>query len=246
MTALARLTATETILFFRDPLNVAFVLTFPPVLIVIFGVIPAFREPAASLDGLRVIDLYAPIVVAVAIATIALTTLPPLLASYRERGVLRRMQTTPVRPLALLTGQVLMSGGIAAVTALVVLAIAALAFGVPLPRQPLAYLLAFALTASAMFAIGLLVGTLAPTGTSATALGMVVYFPVLFFAGLWIPRTSMNDTLRTISDFTPLGAGAQALQDAASGQWPQVLHVAVILGWTIVAGALAARYFRWE
>jgi ABC-2 type transport system permease protein len=97
-----------------------------------------------------------------------------------------------------------------------------------------------------MFAVGLLVAALAPTGKSATAVGTLVFFPIVFFAGLWLPRAAMNDVLRTISDFTPLGAGVQSLLDSTAGQWPQPLHVAVMLGWTIVAGGLAARYFRWE
>jgi ABC-2 type transport system permease protein len=97
-----------------------------------------------------------------------------------------------------------------------------------------------------MFAVGLLVAALAPSGKSASAIGTLVFFPLVFFAGLWLPRAGMNDVLRTISDFTPLGAGVQSLQDTTAGQWPQLLHVAVMIGWTIVAGGLAARYFRWE
>jgi ABC-2 type transport system permease protein len=102
------------------------------------------------------------------------------------------------------------------------------------------------LAALAMFAVGLLVASLAPSGKSAGAIGTLVFFPIVFFAGLWIPRDSMNDVLRTISDLTPLGAGVQSLQDAAAGHWPHLLPVAVMLGWTVVAGGLAARYFRWE
>jgi hypothetical protein len=34
--------------------------------------------------------------------------------------------------------------------------------------------------------------------------------------------------------------------DAANGAWPRLLHVAVMLAWTIGAGVLAARVFRWE
>jgi ABC-2 type transport system permease protein len=73
-----------------------------------------------------------------------------------------------------------------------------------------------------------------------------VFFPLVFFAGLWLPRAAMNHVLKTISDFTPLGAGVQSLQDATAGHWPQLLHLVVLLGWTVVAGGLASRYFRWE
>ncbi|MFD4207414.1 ABC transporter permease [Micromonospora tulbaghiae] len=246
MSALYRLTATETRLFFREPLIVFFALGFPPLLLVIFGAIPAFREPDADLGGLRTIDVYVPIIVALSIAMFALNSLCQLLATYREKGVLRRMRTTPVKPAAMLGAQLLMSTAMSVVTMLVALAIGRLAFGVRLPRQVPAYLTSYVLAAVTMFAIGLLVAALAPSGKSAGAVGTVLFFPVVFFAGLWLPRDSMPGVLRTISDFTPLGAGVQSLQDATAGQWPQVLHVAVMLGWTIVAGGLAARYFRWE
>ncbi|BCJ67346.1 ABC transporter permease [Polymorphospora rubra] len=246
MSALFRLTVTETRLFFREPMSVGFALAFPPVLLVIFGAIPSFREPAADLGGLRIIDLYAPIVVAMGITMFAMTGLPQQFATYREKGVLRRMRTTPVKPTVMLGAQLLMCTVMSVVTMLVVLAVGRLAFDVRLPRGLPAYLVAFLLSALAMFMIGLLVASLAPSGKSAGAAGTVLLFPIMFFAGLWLPREAMNDVLRTISDFTPLGAGVQSLQDATAGHWPSLLHMAVMLGWIVVAGGLAARYFRWE
>ncbi|GAA3771602.1 ABC transporter permease [Plantactinospora mayteni] len=246
MSALSRLTVTETKLFFREPMIVFFALAFPPILLVIFGAVPSFREPDPSIGGLRVIDLYVPIVVALGLATFALNGLSQLFATYREKGVLRRMRTTPVKPGTMLGAQLLMSTILSVLTMVVVLAVGRLAFDVSLPRQLPAYLLGYVLAALAMFAIGLLVASLAPTGKSAGAIGTVLFFPIVFFAGLWIPRDNMNGVLRTISDLTPLGPAVQSLQDATAGHWPQPLHLAVMLGWTIVAGGLAARYFRWE
>lgn len=246
MSALARLTKTETKLFFREPAAVFFTLAFPPVLLVILGSIPAMRAPDESLGGLRVIDLYAPIIVTMAIAMFSLSSLPQLFATNREKGVLRRMRTTPVKPSMMLGAQLLMCTVMSVGVMVVVLAIGRLAFGVSLPNRPLAYVVGYLLCALAMFSIGLLVASLAPSGRGAGAIGTLLFFPVLFFGGLWVPRASMNDVLRRISDFTPLGAGVQSLQDATAGHWPQLLHIGVMLGWTIVAGGLAARYFRWE
>lgn len=245
MSALVRLTATETKLFFREPMIVFFALAFPPILVVILGAIPSMREPSEDLGGARAISLYVPIIVVMGLALFALNSLSQLFATYREKGVLRRMRTTPVKPAVMLGAQLLMSTILSVVTMLVVLAIGR-AFDVSLPRQPAAYLIGFLLAALSMFAIGLLVASLAPNGKSAGAIGTVLFFPLVFFAGLWVPRAEMNDVLLKISDLTPLGAGVQSLQDATAGHWPQLLHIAVMLGWTIVAGGLAARYFRWE
>ncbi|HVW41199.1 MAG TPA: ABC transporter permease [Amycolatopsis sp.] len=246
MSALTRITRTETTLFFREPTAVFFTLAFPPILMIILGSVPAMRNPDPGLGGLRVIDLYAPIIVAMAIAMFSLSSLPQQFATYREKGILRRMRTTPVKPSVMLGAQLVMCTAMSVGVMIVVLAIARLAFSVDLPQQPAAYLLAYVLCALAMFSLGLLVASLAPSGKGAGAIGTLLFFPVLFFGGLWIPRAGMPAVLRHISDFTPLGAGVQALQDASAGHWPQLLHIGVMLGWTIVAGGVAARYFRWE
>jgi len=246
MSALPQLTATETKLFFRDPMTWTFALAVPPLLLVIFGAIPPFREPDPDLGGLRVIDLYAPILVAVGISILAVYSLPQQFAAYRETGILRRMRTTPVSPASLLGALLILFAALSLVTVGIVLAIARLAFAVELPGNVPAYAVALALTAVALLAIGLLIAAMAPSGSSASAIGLVLFFPLAFFAGLWIPRESMSDMLRTVSDFTPIGAGVQSLQDAAAGNWPSLLHMAVLLGWSFVAGGIAARYFRWE
>ncbi|ALG12065.1 ABC transporter permease [Kibdelosporangium phytohabitans] len=246
MSALSRLTATETKLFFREPVVVFFALAFAPALLVVLGLIPSMREVSAALGGIRGIDAYVPVVVAMGLALFALNGLALLFASYREKGVLRRMRTTPVKPIVMISAQLVMATVLSVAMMLIMIATARFAFDVALPERIIAYLVSYLLAALAMFAVGLLVASLAPSGKSASAIGTLVFFPLVFFAGLWVPRASMNDVLRTISDLTPLGAAVQSLQDATAGTWPQPLHWAVLLGWTIVAGGLAARYFRWE
>ena len=98
----------------------------------------------------------------------------------------------------------------------------------------------------ALLALGMFVAAVSPTGKVANALGSILFFPLMFFAGLWIPLPLMPGTLRTGGDFTPRGAGVQALQEAAAGDWPQLGHLAVLAGWIVVMSAAAARFFRWE
>jgi ABC-2 type transport system permease protein len=115
-----------------------------------------------------------------------------------------------------------------------------------LPRQTLGFLVAFLLSICAMFAIGLLVAALAPTGKAANGIGTVLFFPLGFLAGLWTPGPLMPDVVRQISSFSPLGAGVQAIQRAWEGSFPEPLHLAVLVAYTVVLGFIAARRFRWE
>ena len=71
---------------------------------------------------------------------------PIRLATYREKGVLRRLSTTPAHPVRLLAAQLVASTWSISVVALVLLVVVAnVAFGVPLPGQPLGYVVAFLL-----------------------------------------------------------------------------------------------------
>jgi ABC-2 type transport system permease protein len=240
-----RLLKMEFKLYFRDIAAVIFGILLSPVILLILGSIPAFREPNPDLGGKTVIALYVPIMLAMAIAMVAVSTMPVAVAVYRERGILRRLATTPVRPHELLIAQAAAHFTALLIGAVLVIGIGRLAFDVDLPGNPVAFVLAFVLCCAALFGFGL---ALAGTGKSklAQGLGSAVFFPMMFFAGLWVPREAMPETLRGIGDFTPLGAGVGALQDASSGDWPQLLHVGVLVGYTAIAWLLATRYFRWS
>lgn len=244
--ALTRTTLVEAKLYLRDPGSI-FVLIFPAGLLLGLGwVMPGFREPTEELGGLRVVDVYVPVVVAVGLATAALLALPSILTSYRERGMLRRLATTPARPSVILSAQLLVN--LAATLVAVVLAVAAgaLAFAVDLPGNLVGSAAAVVLGTAAMFGLGLLIAAVTPTARVASGIGSLTYFPMMFFAGVWLPGPAMPETLRRISELTPLGAAAQAFQNTWDGDWPSLLQVAVMLVWFLVAGALAARLFRWE
>jgi ABC-2 type transport system permease protein len=246
MSRLAKLTLTEAKLFWRDPTGWFFALAFPPLLLVILGSVPAFREPDAGLGGLRVIDLYVPILVGFVLAMLAISVFPNYLATYREKGILRRLSVTPVQPSRLLQAQLAMGLAMALGAVVLVMGIGAVVFGTALPAQPLGFLVAVGLAAGALYAVGLLVAAVAPTGKAAAGIGTVLWLPIMFFAGLWVPREAMPDTLNRIGDFTPLGAGVQAMQDAWNGSWPDSLHLAVMAAFAIGASLAAARLFRWE
>src|SRR5919199_4316416 len=244
MPPLRKLPLVEFKLFLRDPMAAFFALAFPPLLVVILGSVPAFREPSKDLGGLRVIDLYVPIVIAFALAMPALSGLPTYLATYRERGILRRPATTPGGAGRMGGAQMAMNLAVVVVIGAAVLAIGAAAFGTHMPRNPAGFAIAFVLAAAAMFGLGMLVAAGGPSGRMATAIGMILFYPLNFFAGLWLPREAMPAVLRRISDFTPLGAGVQSLQDSMTGAWPRPLHLAVMAAIAVIAGLAAARWFR--
>ena len=239
MSAQTRIAASELRLYLREPAAVAATLGLPLLIMVSFGLLitPGDNNP---------IYTYFPgLAISFSLAILSLNLLPTILAGYREKGILRRLYTTPVHPSKVLIGQLLVSCAVAVATAVVVV-VAGLIIGFPLPGQPLGFVLAFALGSLALLSVGLLVAAIAPTARIATAVGMLLFFVNMFTGGVFTPREALPGFLNRIGDFMPLGATMQAVRDSWSGHFPQLLHLVVLATITVVFGLASARLFRWE
>jgi ABC-2 type transport system permease protein len=243
--AWGKLTWTELKLLGRSPATLFWGIGFPVVGLIVLGLVPGTGKPVKSLGGVSVLETYLPIIITFMIIMTSVNFLPATLATYRERGVLRRMFTTPVTPQALLTADLAITLGtqIATVALLVILAAGAFSASI---GAPLAFIVAFLLTAAAASTLGLLIASVSFTAKAANALGAVLFFVLMFFSGLWLPRAEMPDWLRGISDGTLTGSGVQAVQNAIAGHWASGLFFGVLAAWIVVCGTLAIRFFRWE
>jgi len=242
--ALARLVLAEARLLLREPVALFWGLAFPMALLAVLGI--ASSGPGSRLGGLPLVAVYEPILIAFVTVAFAIQGLPAVVAGYRERRILRRLATTPVGPVRVIAAQLAINLAVALVATAGILAIGRLAFGVALPGQPAGFLVTYVLAAAAMLGLGMLIAALAPTGRSAGVIGTMLFFPLMFFAGLWIPRATMPASLLRVSDFTPLGAAVQALQDSMRGAWPHPAGLAGLAGYAVVFTVAAARFFRWD
>jgi ABC-2 type transport system permease protein len=204
------------------------------------------KKPQHVLGGVKFIVVYTPVVMMLMLTVLSLSALPAALAAYRDKGYLRRLSTTPVGALRLLAAQIVIDFALEAVAVVLILLVARLAFSVPLPQQVGGFLLAILLTMAAMLAFGVLIAAIAPTQRVAAGIGSLLLFPLMFFAGLWVPQSEMGAGLRDVSHYTPLGAAVPAVQNAISGHWPGSVHLLVLAGYAVVLCALAVRFFRWD
>jgi ABC-2 type transport system permease protein len=235
---------TEAKLLFRDPITWLAAIALPAVVLLIFGSVFAPHEPDPALGGRRWIDLFVPSLLVITLGTLGIQTLPIRLATYRERGVLRRLSTTPARPARLLVAQLMIYAVTSLVAVVVLVTVGHVAFAIPLPGHVLGYLVAFAFGMASLFAIGLLLAAVAPTARAATSIAIPLFFMAMFLGGVYLPRYLLPDVLIRIGDFTP--PGVQGLQDAWLGTAPQLAPLVGMAVLTVLVGSLAVRLFRWE
>jgi ABC-2 type transport system permease protein len=244
MNELRSLIRAEARLLFREPVYWLVVIGLPSAILVIFGSMFGPSKPDPALGGLRFVDVFVPSLVVISVATLGIQTLPIRLATYREQGVLRRLSTTPAHPLRLLLAQLIVYLATAVAGLVLLIVVARVAFDVPLPSQPLAYVVTFVLGMTSLFAIGLLLAAVAPSSRVATALAIPIFFVVMLLGGVYLPRVYLPDILIRIGEFTP--PGVQGLQDAWLGTVPQVAPLLVMGLLTVCLGIVAVRLFRWE
>jgi ABC-2 type transport system permease protein len=244
--AFGKVVLNEFRLSYRRPVALVAGVGIPLVLMLIFGELPAFHQLVPGFGGYDIYDAYVPVLAMFALAMLALLGLPMPLASYRELGVLRRLSTTPVPPSWLLAAQAVVQFGVALAALVILFAVSMTAFGVPAPASIGGMLLSLALAIAGLFPVGLLIASVAKTANAASVIGRIAFFPLIFFAGLWLPRALMPTVLLDISNFTPLGAAVQALQASMLTGFPPTQPLLVLAGYAVVFGYLARRFFKWE
>ncbi|GAB1639968.1 ABC transporter permease [Krasilnikovia sp. MM14-A1259] len=199
--------------------------------------VPSFRQPDPTFGGASVLDVYLPTLIVFSIGLFALTALPTALAEHRDRGA-------PGGWAAVLTGRLAGTVAVSAAGTAALLAVASAGLGVPLPRQPAAFLVVLVPTVALLLGAGTLIGRLAPTPVAAQYIGTTLLAAMMFFAGLFGPVTAMHGVLRGLAEATPLGAATQAMQDAWQGRWPHLLPLVPLAAWTALAVIGAVRAFR--
>ena len=234
-------------LYLREPISTFFTLAFPPLLVVLFGAMYG-NDPSPMFGGYGSMDVSMPGYTAMILGTVGFLGVPITISGYRESGVLRRFQATPMRPLTYILADIVANLVTTLLGMMGLVIIGWLLYRVQFEGQVIAVILAVVFCGLAMFSIGYLIAGLAPGARTAQVIGMVIFYPMMFLSGASIPLEIMPEKIQRIADFLPLTYVVRLLRGLWFGDtWGEhLLETAVLAGVLVVCTALSARFFRWE
>jgi ABC-2 type transport system permease protein len=251
--SVAALAGLELRLTARRGENVLVTLVIPPAVLLFFG----GTSIGAGLNGMSLEETrraLVPASIALGIIAAGLVNLGIATAYERSYGVLKRLGGAPLPPWGLLAAKVAALLVLEAVQVVLLVAVAAIAFGwAPGPGwSPIFMVVAVALGTVAFAGLGfLLAGTLRAEATLAVANGLFLAF--LMLGGLIVPVDSLPAFLQPLAAILPSTALADALRAAldsgaasATGSSAAAGPMALLAAWAVVAALGAVRAFRWD
>ncbi len=198
---------------------------------------------------LKYIDFLVPGIVAMMIMNNNLNGVAGQIASWRERGVLRRLQSTPLHPgsfiAAQITARLLLNGA----QAIIVLLIGSIIFGTQVNGSWMLLLMFVVLGTLTFMSIGFIIAALAKTPESAGPIAGFISFPLLFLGGILFPIKEMPNWLQPIVNMLPIAHLSTALRQIMNvgASFADLWHEAALLGgWMLVAFLIASLTFKWE
>ncbi|WP_109124849.1 ABC transporter permease [Dyella sp. C11] len=229
----------ECLRYFRAPGFLLPITLFPTMFYLLFGIVMNHNAPGNAarylLASYSVFGVMSPGLFGFGVS----------LALERDNGLLTLKRALPMPPGAYLLGKMVMAMLAAGMVIVLLLALAVALAHVPLGiRQALSLLVTGMLGVLPFCALGMLVGTLVK-GQGAPGVVNIIYLPMSFLSGLWIPLSALPSVLQRIAPIWPsahlqqLALGAIGLEHVNA--WP---HLLVLFAYTAGFFLLAVRRLR--
>ena len=151
----------------------------------------------------RFIEFFVPGIIAMSVMTSSLSGAVNMNAELRQKGVIRKLSTTPITRTDWILSNILYQFILALLSTMAILLVSYAVFSVRL--QINAWLLLFlALEVFAFGGLGMILTRVANEAESATAAANFIMFPMMFLSGSFFPLELMPGFLQTIARLLPL------------------------------------------
>lgn len=246
---------------FQDPIALVLVLLFPTLMMLLFGTVFSGMGEMAGPGGesVSIPQLYVPSLLASGAFLSSFQNLTSYVSVDRFNGAIKRLSSTPLTPLAYFLGKIGLTLVLVVVQSVLLIAVAALLFQVPLPADPMRWLVlaGIMLFATAVGAtLGIALASVAKTEQAGSTLAVVPNLLLSFISGVYLLPNLLPEWLLNIAAIFPLRWTVIGLQYAFLPDWafelPDLktanpwIGMGVLAIWLVLGLVLSVRTFKWR
>lgn len=199
--------------------------------------------------NVRYIEFLLPGIVALSIMQMAVFSVAFVFVDYKEKGILKRLLATPMKPQQFVTANVITRLLVALVQSAVLIALGIILYKAHVIGSYWLLLPTIILGAIMFLGLGFSISGLAKTVEAVPAIANLIVFPMLFLGGTFFPLEAMPVWLQHIVQFLPLTYLSHALREVMANGAPFsgiARDLAFMAGWAIILVTLANFTFRLE
>jgi ABC-2 type transport system permease protein len=195
----------------------------------------------------KYIDFLVPGLIGFSILISPMFSLVNISSEYKKIKLFKQLSLTPLTKFEWLTSKVIWYILLSAMSFLLMVGVGVFVFGAHIVLT--LWLVPFLILGPMLFAsLGMLVGTIAKSTETASVIGNVITFPMMFLAGTFFPLSIMPAYLREFAHVLPLFYVIDGLNDIMiyNNYTSAVIDLAVVAVMTILAFVAAAKLFKWK
>jgi ABC-2 type transport system permease protein len=204
-------------------------------------------QTTAQAQVTEYIDFLVPGLIGFSILVNPMFSLVNISSEYKRMKLFKQLSLTPLTKIEWLASKVLFYILLSAASFLLMVGVGVTIFGAHIVLS--LWLIPFLILGPMLFAsLGMLVGTISKNTETASVVGNIITFPMMFLAGTFFPISLMPTYLQYFSHFLPLFYIIDGLNGVMiySNYAQAAIDLVVVAVITIVFFVAAARLFKWR
>ncbi|MGD0380047.1 MAG: ABC transporter permease [Acidimicrobiales bacterium] len=243
----ARQVRYEQLGFWLNPVAAVFTIVFSVVFLVLLAA-TAGNSRIAFLGNIRAVRYYVPSFAAYGVMSACFNMLTISIVVRREMGLLKRVRLSPLPTWVMLAAIFINALIISIVQVVIVVLLGRFAYHVAFPPNMAALVVAVVVGAICFTSLGIAISTFIPNQEAAGPVVSIIFFILLFLAGLYYPIQNSSG-LAQFSRYFPVrhmitATVAPFLADKSSAAWSWD-DIRVMAYWAVGGMVVAVRRWSW-
>jgi ABC-2 type transport system permease protein len=195
----------------------------------------------------KYIDFLIPGLIGFSILVSPMFSMVNITSEYKKTKLFKQLSLTPLHKMEWLASKVIWYIILSTVSFLLLVAVGVYGFGAHMTLT--VWLIPFLILGPMLFcSTGMLVGTITKSIESASVLGNIITFPMMFLSGTFFPISTMPEYLRNFAHVLPLFYIVEGLNNVMvyANYAGALVDIAVTAVITVIVFVAAAKLFKWR